>query len=189
MLCSVGMGAGPMVLGTTSNSHAVLMRAGSAARSSASRFNAVRGLRLPFERRRSATSASAASIVNDSTPPDRRCLPPTCTTLIGGGFINAQRGLDDDTIRERDVLGKVVEVLFQSALTDDINPERRTTAEQLKDVVEAIQGDVHNSFNSGLTSLLPTFDLFGYPGLSDPGLVTETSFDVNKLLKDHTRVR
>src|SRR3546814_13706576 len=46
-----------------------------------------------------------------------------------------------------------------------------------------------NSFNSGLTSLLPTFDLFGYPGLSDPGLVTETSFDVNKLLKDHTRVR
>src|SRR3546814_4268236 len=32
--------AGPMVLGTTSNSHAVLMRAGSAARSSASRFNA-----------------------------------------------------------------------------------------------------------------------------------------------------
>src|SRR3546814_20705717 len=75
--------------------------------------------------------------------------------------------------RERDVLGKVVEVLFQSALTDDINPERRTTAEQLKDVVEAIQGDVHNSFNSGLTSLLPTFALFGYPGLSDPGLVTE----------------
>jgi hypothetical protein len=111
------------------------------------------------------------------------------TTLIGGGFINAQRGLDDDTIRERDVLGKVVEVLFQSALTDEINPERRTTAEQLKDVVEAIQGDVHNSFNSGLTSLLPTFDLFGYPGLSDPGLVTETSFDVNKLLKDHTKVR
>ena len=83
------------------------------------------------------------------------------TTLIGGGFINAQRGLDDDTLRERDVLGKVVEVLFQSALTDDINPERRTTAEQLKEVVEAIQSDVHNSFNSGLTSLLPTFDLFG----------------------------
>src|SRR3546814_11246288 len=91
--------------------------------------------------------------------------------------------------RERDVLGKVVEVLFQSALTDDINPERRTTAEQLKDVVEAIQGDVHNSFNSGLTSLLPTFDLFGYPGLSDPGLVTETSFAVNTLLTDHPRVR
>ena len=125
---------------------------------------------------------------NDAT--NRKSLETKLlTTLIGGGFINAQRGLDDDTIRERDVLGKVVEVLFQSALTDDIDTERRTTAEQLKEVVEGIQGDVHNNFNSGLTSLLPAFDLFGYPGLSDPGLVTETSFDVNKLLKDHTRVR
>ena len=125
---------------------------------------------------------------NDAT--NRKSLETKLlTNLIGGGFINAQRGLDDDTIRERDVLGKVVEVLFQSALTDDLDPERRTTAEQLKDVVEAIQSDVHDSFNSGLTSLLPAFDLFGYPGLSDPGLVTETSFDVNKLLKDHTRVR
>lgn len=37
--------------------------------------------------------------------------------------------------------------------------------------------------------MLPTFDLFGYPGLADPGLVTETSFDVDKLLNDHTKVR
>src|SRR3546814_8317731 len=40
-----------------------------------------------------------------------------------------------------------------------------------------------------MTSLLPTFDLFGYPGRADPGLVTETSFDVDKLLNDHTKVR
>ncbi|SOY57736.1 ATP-dependent nuclease [Cupriavidus taiwanensis] len=125
---------------------------------------------------------------NDST--NRKVLETKLlTTLIGGGFINAQRGLDDDTMRERDVLGKVVEVLFESALTDDIDAGRRMTAEQLREVVEGIQGNVHDSFNSGLTSLLPTFDLFGYPGLSDPGLVTETSFDVNKLLKDHTKVR
>ncbi|WP_313529888.1 AAA family ATPase [Shinella sp.] len=49
--------------------------------------------------------------------------------------------------------------------------------------------DLHAGFNAKLTSLLPTFDLFGYPGLSDPGLVTETSFDVDKLLNDHTKVR
>lgn len=111
------------------------------------------------------------------------------TALIQGGFINAQRGLDDDTKRERDVLGKVVEVLFQSALKDPINPEKRTTAEQLKTAVEDIQNDLHSEFNAKLTSLLPTFDLFGYPGLQDPGLITETSFDVEKLLSDHTRVR
>jgi putative ATP-dependent endonuclease of OLD family len=128
--------------------------------------------------------------VDPNDPTNRKSLEPkTLTALIRGGFINAQRGLDDDTHRERDVLGKVVEVLFQSALTDPIDPEKRTTAEQLKAAVEQIQGDLHAGFNAKLTSLLPTFDLFGYPGLSDPGLVTETSFDVDKLLNDHTKVR
>lgn len=125
---------------------------------------------------------------NDAT--NRKTLEPNLlSVLIGGGFINAQRGLDDDTFRERDVLGKVVEVLFQSALNDELDPERRTTAEQLKDAVDQIQGDLHVGFNAKLTSLLPTFDLFGYPGLIDPGLVTETSFDVDKLLSNHTRLR
>lgn len=149
-----------------------------------SRFFRNLGQRLP------TAYAGTLEAVDPNDATNRKLLETKLlTTLIGGGFINAQRGLDDDTIRERDVLGKVVEVLFQSALMDDVDAERRTTAEQLKDVVEAIQSDVHDSFNSGLTSLLPAFDLFGYPGLTDPGLVTETSFDVNKLLKDHTRVR
>jgi putative ATP-dependent endonuclease of OLD family len=125
---------------------------------------------------------------NDDT--NRRALEPKILlSLINGGFINAQRGLDDDTHRERDVLGKVVEVLFQSALTDPLDPGKRTIAEQLQVAVEQIQGDLHDGFNAKLTSLLPTFDLFGYPGLADPGLVTETSFDVDKLLNNHTKVR
>lgn len=125
---------------------------------------------------------------NDAT--NRKSLEPKMlATLVSGAFINAQRGLDDDTHRERDVLGKVVEVLFQSALVDQVDEGRRTTAEQLKIAVEVIQGDLHTGFNAGLTSLLPTFDLFGYPGLADPGLVTETSFDVDKLLSNHTKVR
>lgn len=137
-------------------------------------------------------SAYGASLeaVDPNDPTNRKALETKAlTALIRGGFINAQRGLDDDTHRERDVLGKVVEVLFQAALTDPVDPKKRTTAEQLKAAVEEIQGDLHVGFNAKLTSLLPTFDLFGYPGLSDPGLVTETSFDVDKLLNDHTKVR
>lgn len=125
---------------------------------------------------------------NDST--NRKNLDlKTIKFLINGGFINAQRGLDDDTHRERDVLGKIIEVLFQSALTDPIDSNKRTTAAQLKTAVEQIQTELHAGFNEKLTSLLPTFDLFGYPGLADPGLVTETSFDVDKLLNNHTKVR
>jgi energy-coupling factor transporter ATP-binding protein EcfA2 len=134
--------------------------------------------------------AASLEAVDPNDPTNRKSLEPkTLSTLVRGGFINAQRGLDDDTYRERDVLGKVIEVLFQSALTDPVDPEKRTTAEQLKAAVEQIQGDLHTGFNAKLTSLLPTFDLFGYPGLSDPGLVTETNFDVDKLLKDHTKIR
>ncbi len=125
---------------------------------------------------------------NDSTNRkivETRLLP----ALINGSFINAHRGLDDDTFRERDVLGKVVEALFQSAITAPPESDKRTTAEQLKAAVEGVQGKLHDEFNLGLNSLLPAFDLFGYPGLADPGLMTETNFDVEKLLSNHTKVR
>tara|TARA_R110002072_G_scaffold271082_1_gene431036 strand:- start:9194 stop:11269 length:2076 start_codon:yes stop_codon:yes gene_type:complete len=142
------------------------------------------GSRLP------AAYASTLEAVDPNDPTNRKALDlKMLIELIHGGFINAQRGLDDDTHRDRNVLGKVIEVLFQSALTDPLDADKRTTAEQLTAAVEQIQGDLHVGFNSKLTSLLPTFDLFGYPGLADPGLVTETSFDVDKLLNDHTKVR
>lgn len=133
---------------------------------------------------------SALEAVDPNDPTNRKPVETKMlTAIIQGGFINAQRGLDDDTKRERDVLGKVVEVLFQSALNDPTDSAKRATAEQLKIAVEDIQSDLHADFNVKLTSLLPTFELFGYPGLADPGLITETSFDVEKLLSDHTRVR
>jgi predicted ATP-dependent endonuclease of OLD family len=133
---------------------------------------------------------SILEAVDPNDPTNRKPLETKMlTAIIQGGFINAQRGLDDDTKRERDVLGKVVEVLFQSALNDPADPAKRTTAEQLKVAVEDIQSDLQSDFNVKLTSLLPTFELFGYPGLADPGLITETSFDVEKLLSDHTKVR
>lgn len=137
-----------------------------------------------------AAYSSSLEAVDPNDETNRKALESkVLTALVQGGFINAQRGLDDDTRRERDVLGKVVEVLFQSALNDQVDPEKRTIAEQLKVAVDGIQSDLHADFNAKLTSLLPTFDLFGYPGLPDPGLITETSFDVEKLLSDHTKVR
>lgn len=142
------------------------------------------GKRIP------AAYSSSLEAVDPNDETNRKALETkVLTALVQGGFINAQRGLDDDTSRERDVLGKVVEVLFQSALNDPVDPEKRTIAEQLRVAVEVIQSDLHTDFNAKLTSLLPTFDLFGYPGLADPGLITETSFDVEKLLSDHTKVR
>lgn len=113
----------------------------------------------------------------------------TVTSLIQSNFINAQRGLDDTTDKDRDVLGKVLEVLFSSAASSTSDTKERTTAEELSAAVELIQLDLQEKFNVKLTGLLPAFSLFGYPGLSDPGLVTETTLDVERLLSNNTKVR
>ena len=108
--------------------------------------------------------------------------------LVPSGFINAQRGLDDITHKESDVLGRILEALFETARSDSADPSERAIARKLDDAVEEMQKTLDVDFNTQLTDLLPAFSLFGYPGLSDPQLRTETTLDVQRLLTDHTRV-
>ncbi|NTV46775.1 MAG: AAA family ATPase [Chlorobiales bacterium] len=104
------------------------------------------------------------------------------------GFINAQRALDDATNKEKAVLGKVFERLFTSASTAGARPDDQARAATLKTAVEEVQTQIDNDFNDQLGALAPTFALFGYPGLSDPQLRTETELDVQQLLSNHTKV-
>jgi len=109
--------------------------------------------------------------------------------LIGTGFINAQRGLDDITHTEKDVLGKVLSRLFKTANTDSAPEDMKEKSEALKAVVDEIQAKVDNDFNQRLDALLPALQIFGYPGLSDPNLSTETTIDIGNILDSHTRIR
>ena len=104
------------------------------------------------------------------------------------GFINAQRALDDASNKEKAVLGKVFERLFASASSVGAGPDDQARAETLKAAVEEVQTEIDTNFNSQLSELAPTFGLFGYPGLSDPQLRTETLLDVKQLLSNHTTV-
>jgi putative ATP-dependent endonuclease of the OLD family len=104
------------------------------------------------------------------------------------GFINAQRALDDATNKEKAVLGKVFERLFTSASSAGAVPDDQARAESLKNAVEDVQAQIDTDFNEQLRALAPTFALFGYPGLSDPQLRTETELDVQQLLSNHTTV-
>ena len=104
------------------------------------------------------------------------------------GFINAQRALDDATNKEKAVLGKVFERLFTSASAAGAAADDQARAETLKTAVEGVQTNIDTDFNHQLRALAPTFALFGYPGLSDPQLRTETQFDVQQLLSNHTTV-
>jgi len=109
--------------------------------------------------------------------------------LLTTGFVNAQRGLDDITSRETDVLAKILEGLFATASSPSASTHDKEIADALMDAVDDIQTKIDNDFNVELKKLLPAIRTFGYPGLGGQELETETTLDVKKLLTNYTKVR
>lgn len=103
------------------------------------------------------------------------------------GFINAQRALDDTTSKEKVVLGKILENLFVAAKKQATGSDR-SIASELDDAVADVQATLDTEFNLQLSKLLPALGLFGYPGLIDPGLQTQTVLNVEQLLANHTTI-
>lgn len=110
------------------------------------------------------------------------------SALIRVEFIGAQRGLDDVTSKENDVLGRILSNLFETASSSAADPADQNVAQNLEVAIQGIQDDLGTKFNKELDALLPTFALFGYPSLPDPKLLTQTNFDVARLLSNHTRI-
>lgn len=109
--------------------------------------------------------------------------------LIGAGFINAQRGLDDVTHSEKDVLGKILSKLFKSASNEAAPDDMKKKSEAVKEVIDAMQNTVDTDFSNRLNSLLPALKIFGYPGLSDSTLSTETTLNIDTILETNTKIR
>ena len=111
-----------------------------------------------------------------------RCLMQT-------GFVNAQRGLDDTTTRDTDVLAKILEELFAAAMSPTAGKSEQLLAQALQEAVQDIQQRIDEDFNVKLSGLMPTLETFGYPGLDGPEIAIETTLDVKRLLSNHTKVR
>jgi len=108
--------------------------------------------------------------------------------LFQCGFVGAQRFLDQQKRGEPNVLGKLLEALFTTASSTTATPTDQAIATGLKEAVSTIERSIHEGFNEKLTALLPKIKNFGYPGLNDPDLRTETALNVSSLLSDHTKV-
>lgn len=108
--------------------------------------------------------------------------------LILSGLINAQRGLDDETHSERDVLGKSLGNIFKSANSTGAPEAFKAKSEEINKVVEELQEKVDTDFQEKVKSLLPTLNIFGYPGLKDPNLSAATELNVKSLMESYTRV-
>ena len=109
--------------------------------------------------------------------------------LIGADFINAQRGLDDVTQSERDVLGKVLSSIFKNASMDTAPEEMKIKSKELELVVKKLQSTVDTEFKEKVDALLPALSLFGYPGLSDPKFTTKTTFEAQTIVESNTKLR
>ncbi len=121
---------------------------------------------------------------------NRRFLEPSSLRkLLGTGFVNAQRGLDDPLSQERGVLGKVLESLFDAANTTTAADDDQQIAAALGDAVKDIQTQIDSNVTNQLDKLLPTLESFGYPGLDQSVLQTETTLEVTRLLTNFTRVQ
>ena len=110
-------------------------------------------------------------------------------SLLKTGFVNAQRGLDDDTSRDTDVLAKILEGLFTAAKSPTADQADQAIAQALQEAVRDIQQTIEGGFKEELRKLMPTLRTFGYPGLDGSELETETMLDVERLLSRHTKVR
>lgn len=107
--------------------------------------------------------------------------------LVQGDFINAQRRLDEPA--NQDAISKILESLFSTASSEYAASGDKDAAEQLAKAISNMEESVQENIKTNLRILLPTMSLFGYPGLVDPGLSTETKLDASSLLSNYTRVR
>ncbi len=108
--------------------------------------------------------------------------------LLQFGLVAAQRALDQHKRGEPNVLGKLLEALFTTATSAAATTADQAIAAELKAAVSDIEQNIHAGFNEKLTALLPKIKSFGYPGLNDPDLRTETALNVVSLLSEHTKV-
>ncbi|PWC02866.1 ATP-dependent nuclease [Agromyces badenianii] len=110
-------------------------------------------------------------------------------SLLSVHFLRAQRGLDDEKERPKDLIGKVFQDLFDAASNADDGSAQRATANALTEAVSEIEEELGARVGSMMVDIIPALKSFGYPGLTDPGIEAATTLDVERLLADHTSIR
>jgi predicted ATP-dependent endonuclease of OLD family len=109
--------------------------------------------------------------------------------LLKIDFINAQRGLDDVTQSEKDILGKVLSNIFKSASSIDAPQDMKEISQKIEKSIDDLQSSVNNDLKGKINKLLPMLSLFGYPGLSDPNISAEPIVDIKTILESNTKIK
>lgn len=104
-------------------------------------------------------------------------------------FLKAQRGLDDEKERPKDLIGSIFQNLFDAASKANDGSTQKKTADALMEAVAEIEQELGDRVSQMMKGIIPALQSFGYPGLTDPGLRAETSLDIERVLGNHTSIR
>lgn len=145
---------------------------------------AIIGERLPnlFERSIIAIDPNDDSNIREVTLAAAR-------SLLTVHFLTAQRGLDDEKDKPKELIGKVFQNLFDAASKSDQGSSQKATADALTEAIAEIKTDLGVKVSEMMIGIIPALKSFGYPGLNDPGIEASTTLDVERLLADHTSIR
>lgn len=110
------------------------------------------------------------------------------TKVVRVGRIEAQRGLDDVTSKDSDVLARVMERLFNSSINEAGTSEESATSNKVDAALKEVHVHIDSTFNKNLRALEPIFALFGFPGSAGTRIATRTTMNVQGLLANYTRV-
>lgn len=109
--------------------------------------------------------------------------------LITVHFLKAQRGLDDEKEKPKDLIGRVFQDLFDAASRANDGSAQKNVADELTAAISGIERDLGSKVSKMVRSIIPALKSFGYPGLNDPGLRAETTLDIERVLGNHTSIR
>jgi predicted ATP-dependent endonuclease of OLD family len=129
------------------------------------------------------------SAVDPNDPTNtRRVSLEAVRGLITVDLLKAQRGLDDEKERPSDLIGSLFESLFVAASKAGGATNRRETADQLKMAVSEIESRLASEIETMVSGVIPTLQEFGYPGIGNQILATQTKLDIEKILSNYTSV-
>jgi len=109
--------------------------------------------------------------------------------LLRIDFINAQRGLDDVTQSEKDLLGKILSNIFKSASSHFAQEDMKVKSQEIENSVKKLQDEIDTDLKGKINELIPMLELFGYPGLFDPKISAEPTIDIKTILDANTKIK
>lgn len=108
--------------------------------------------------------------------------------LLTVHFLKAQRGLDDEKERPKDLIGRIFQTLFDAASKADDGSSQKNTANALTEAVAGVEENLDEKVGVMVDDLIPTLQSFGYPGLADPGLKAKITLDIERVLTNYTSI-